>query len=345
MKMRYSVVLALLLPACAQQEASTPPAIDGVEQAVFSNFESLPDSIVVATNPSTPEKVVLGRMLFYDGRVSKTGDVSCYVCHPLHDYGTSHRATAISHDNKAGLRNEPTVYNAAGHFAQFWDGRSPDLESQALAPVLAKGEMGMADEKAVLAVLKSMPAYHDAFKAAFPGEEDAITFENFGKAIAAFERGLLIRSRWDEFLDGKADALTVEEKAGFKEFVDAGCTTCHTGAYLGGHMYQKVGIVQPWFNGKDEGRFTVTGQPADKMMFKVASLRNVDETFPYFHDGSVQRLEDAIQLMGWYQSGRQLNYTQQAAIRAWLRSLTGTVNEAYIEEPVLPPSSITQTAQ
>jgi len=279
-------------------------------------------------------------MLYYDARISKSGNVSCYVCHPLDDYGTSHRATAISHDGKAGLRNEPSVYNAAGHFAQFWDGRAADLENQALAPVLAKSEMGMPDENALLTVLKSMPAYHDAFKAAFPAETDPITFENFGKAIAAFERGLLTPGRWDQFLAGKPDALTPEEKAGFKEFVAAGCTACHTGPYLGGNMYQKVGIVQPWFNGKDEGRFVVTEKPADKMMFKVASLRNVDETWPYFHDGSVQRLEDAVQLMAWYQSGAQLSYTQLASIRTWLRTLTGPVGEAYIEEPVLPPSPV-----
>jgi cytochrome c peroxidase len=340
-----ALVLLLLLPACAQEEELTPPAVDGVDQSVFAMYEPLPDSIVSADNPATPEKVALGRMLFYDGRLSKSGAMSCYVCHPLDDYGTSHRTTAMSHDGQAGQRNEPSVYNAAGHVAQFWDGRAADLESQALAPVLAKDQMGMADEKAVLAVLKSMPAYNDAFKAAFPGEEDPVTFENFGKAVASFERGLLTPSRWDEFLVGKADALTAEEKAGFKEFVDAGCTTCHTGAYLGGHMYMKVGITQPWFNGKDEGRIKVTDLAADRMLFKVASLRNVDETWPYFHDGSVQRLEDAIQLMAWYQSGRQLNYTQQASIRAFLRSLTGPVDQAYIDEPALPPSPITQTQQ
>lgn len=347
MKMHSCVglVLLLLMPACAAREELTPPAIDGVDQSVFSLYEPLPDSIVVATNPTTAEKVTLGRMLYYDGRISKSGNMSCYVCHPLHDYGTSHRAVAIGHDASTGQRNEPTVYNAAGHVAQFWDGRAPDLESQALAPVLASNEMGMADEKVVLKVLKSMPAYSDAFKAAFPGEDDPVTFENFGKAIASFERGLLTPAPWDQFLAGHATALTDEQKAGFKEFVDAGCTTCHTGPYLGGHMYMKVGITQPWFNGKDLGRFTVTAKEADKMLFKVASLRNVAETWPYFHDGSVQRLEDAIQLMAWYQSGRQLNYTQQSAIRAYLTSLTGPVNVDYINEPALPPSPITQTQQ
>ncbi|NJD09968.1 MAG: cytochrome-c peroxidase, partial [Gemmatimonadetes bacterium] len=264
MNSRSLIALLLLLPACAQEQAAVPPAIEGVDDAVWANYQPLPDSMPSATNPSTPEKVTLGRMLYYDTRFSQGGAVSCYVCHPLHDYGTSHRPTGIGHDAEVGGRNEPTPYNAALQIAQFWDGRAPDVEAQALGPVLNPAEMGMANADAVIKVLKSMPAYQDAFHAAFPADQDPVTFENFGKAIGAFERGLLLKARWDEFLAGNPDAITAEEKAGFKEFAAAGCTTCHTGPLVGGSMYQKVGLVQPRFTTRDEGRFNDTGNAAGK---------------------------------------------------------------------------------
>ena len=342
MRTRSLLALVLLLPACAQEPEAVPPAVAGVDDAVWANYQPLPDSMPSADNPVTPEKVALGRMLYYDTRFSTTKDISCYVCHPLHDYGTSHRSAAIGHGAKVGTRNEPTVYNAAGQFAQFWDGRVKTVEEQALGPVLNKVEMGMATKESVIKILKSMPGYQEAFHKAFPGEEDPVTFENFGKAIGAFERGLLTPSRWDEFLNGNPEAITAEEKAGFGEFVSAGCATCHTGPFVGGNMYQKVGVIQPWFNGKDLGRFQVTGIDADKMIFKVPSLRNIEETWPYFHDGSVQRLEDAVYLMASYQLGRPLNLTQIGSIRTWLKTLTGTVNVDYINEPVLPPNPATQ---
>ena len=340
MNARSLLALLLLLPACAQEQAVVPPAVDGVDAAVWANYAPLPDSVQSADNPVTPEKVALGRMLYFDTRFSSSGDVSCYVCHPLYDYGTSHRSKAIGHDATVGGRNEPTVYNAAGHLAQFWDGRAADIEAQALGPILNKVEMGMANGDAVLKIIKSMPGYQEAFAKAFPGEEGPVTFVNFGKAIGAFERGLLTPGRWDEFLAGNPEALTAEEKAGFAEFVSAGCATCHTGAYLGGSMYQKVGVMQPWFNGADLGRFKVTGKDEDKMMFKVPSLRNIEETWPYFHDGSVQRIEDAVFLMASYQLGRQLTLTQLGSIRNWLRTLTGPVPFEYIAEPVLPPNPV-----
>ncbi len=319
-------------------EASAKPDL-----AEASQFSPLPAVIDVSTNPRTPEKVALGKMLYYDTRFSSDGAVSCYVCHPLHDYGTSHRPTGVGHDALRGGRNEPTVFNAAGHVAQFWDGRAPDVEAQALGPVLNPVEMGVKDGASVVVIIKGIPGYVDAFGKAFPGEKDPVTFENFGKAIGAFERGLTTPSRWDQYLSGDPNAITAREKEGLKTFVSVGCANCHTGTYVGGSTYQKAGLVQPWPNQLDPGRIKVTNNPADKMVFKVPSLRNVDQTWPYFHDGSVARLDDAIRMMGKYQLGKDLTDTQVILIRGWLHTLTGDIDRPYVDEPVLPPGGTAAT--
>ncbi|MGD8321427.1 MAG: cytochrome c peroxidase, partial [Gemmatimonadota bacterium] len=238
--------------------------------------------------------------------------------------------------------NEPSVYNAAGHVAQFWDGRAPDVEAQALGPVLNPVEMGMPDGQSVVQILYGIPGYVDAFRAAYPADEEPLTFENFGNAIAAFERGLVTPSRWDAFLKGDAIALNDAEKTGFNEFASAGCVQCHMGAYVGGAFYQKAGLVNPWYDQSDVGRAQVTGNDSDRMMFKVPSLRNVEETWPYFHDGSVQRLEDAVRLMAWHQLGTELTESQVVSIVTWLKTLTGPVPFEYINEPALPPTPSSQ---
>lgn len=333
------LVLLVAVGACApaEQKPTTVSSVT-VDPNAIQAFQPLPASVSSSTNVTTAEKVALGRMLYYDTRVSASGDVSCYVCHPLHDYGTSHRRTGVGHNGLLGGRNEPTVYNAAGHVAQFWDGRAPDVEAQALGPVLNPVEMGMADGAAVMAVLRGIPGYVDAFRAAYPADTDPLTFENFGAAIGAFERGLMTPSRWDAFLEGDPTALTDDEKTGFNDFVSTGCTMCHSGAYVGGSLYQKAGLINPWYDQSDAGRFAVTGNPSDQMMFKVPSLRNVEETWPYFHDGSVQRMEEAVRLMAWHQLNQQLTESQVASISTWLKTLTGPVPLQYINEPTLPPT-------
>ncbi len=341
MTTRRESPLILLLFTAACGPGSPPPQTSGaveVNPSALQAFAALPPVMESADNPITPEKVALGRMLYYDTRVSSSGDVSCYVCHPLHDYGTSHRRTGVGHDGLIGGRNEPSVYNAAGHVAQFWDGRAPDVEAQALGPVLNPVEMGMPDGQSVEKILYGIPGYVDVFTAAFPGEEQPITFENFGRAIAAFERGLVTPSRWDAFLGGDPTALTDAEKTGFNDFVGAGCNQCHLGAYVGGAFYQKAGLVNTWYDTSDQGRAKVTGNQADAMVFKVPSLRNVEETWPYFHDGSAQRLQDAIGLMAWHQLGVELTPSQVESIATWLRTLSGPVPYEYINEPILPPT-------
>lgn len=338
MQARWPLLLAgtVIAVGCGGAGPATEVANAVVDPAVLAMFDTLPARIESSANPITPEKVALGRMLYFDTRFSAGNDVSCYVCHPLHDYGTTHRMTGVGHDQAKGGRNEPTVYNAAGHLAQFWDGRAADVEAQALGPVLNPVEMAMPAATEVVAGIKAIPGYVEAFRAAFPGEADPVTFDNFGRAIGAFERGLVTPSRWDAFLEGDATALTTAEQHGLQVFVSTGCLQCHSGPYVGGGMYQKAGLAEAWPNQSDPGRFQVTGQEGDRMVFKVPSLRNVEETWPYFHDGSVQRLQDAVQMMARYQLGKELGDTDVEALVTWLKTLTGPVPESYIQEPTLP---------
>ena len=206
-----------------------------------------------ASNPITEDKVNLGRMLYYDARLSRGQDVSCNTCHALDKYGVDDEALSTGFKGQKGARNAPTVYNAAGHFVQFWDGRAPTVEEQAKGPILNPVEMAMTDQKRVIQVLRSMPEYVEAFKKAFPGAKDPLTFDNVGLAIGAFERKLVTSARWDKFLGGDQTALTDQEKAGLNAFLDAGCQACHNGAFLGGSVFQKLGAAKPYPDTKDLG--------------------------------------------------------------------------------------------
>ena len=299
----------------------------------------LPEEFESKDNPITEEKVELGRMLYYDKRLSKSQDISCNSCHLLDKYGVDSEKTSPGHKKQLGTRNSPTVYNAAGHFAQFWDGRSPTVEHQATQPVTNPVEMAMPDEKLVVEVLSSIPQYVELFKKAFPESDPPVTLENVGKAIGAFERKLVTPSRWDKFLAGDASALTEEEQEGFKAFMMAGCNACHMGTQVGGTMFQKLGVMKPWPNQEDQGRYEVTKQESDKMMFKVPGLRNVAETAPYFHDGSAATLEEAVSKMAEYQLAKPVPESDVKKIVAWLKTLTGEIPTEYIKEPELPPST------
>lgn len=292
----------------------------------------------IAGPPLTQERIDLGRMLYHETRLSKSQELSCNSCHPLASYGADGKATSTGHKGQRGNRNAPTVYHAAAEFEQFWDGRASDVEAQALGPILNPVEMAAPTEDYVVSVLSSMPEYVVAFKRAFPGEMNPVTFANVGKAIGAFERRLTTRSRWDQYLEGDATALSKQEVEGLKAFTNLGCMVCHTGELLGGSMYEKVGAVEPWPNQGDQGRFEVTKKEGDRMMFKVPTLRNITETGPYFHDGSADSLERAVHMMGKHQLGLELDEPEIAAIIAWLRSLKGELPSEYIAEPTLPKS-------
>ena len=318
-----------------KEEAKKEEADAGPKHVAM--FGALPDGMYKGAPPSEA-LVDLGRMLYYDARMSKNHDIACNSCHKLDEYGVDHEPTSPGHKGQRGSRNSPTTYNAAAHIAQFWDGREPDVEHQAKGPPLNPVEMAMPSAQHVEKVLKSIPGYRKAFKAAFPGEDKPITFDNFGVAIGAFERGLVTKnSPFDKYLAGDVSALSSEQQEGLDLFVETGCTTCHSGALMGGMMYQKIGLVKP-YETADVGREAVTHNAADNKVFKVPSLRNVDQTAPYFHDGSVATLPEAVRLMAWHQLGKKLDDDQIAKIVAFLKSTTGELPTAYIAKPELPAS-------
>jgi cytochrome c peroxidase len=316
-------------PIPAVQDAQLTPT----ELAMFA---PLPARMDAPGQTPSDAVIALGRMLFYETVLSDGHNVSCNSCHALNGYGADGRRVSFGHKGQEGSRNANTVYNAAGQVAQFWDGRAPNVEEQAKGPILNPAEMGMPDTSAVLAHLKTSAKYRAAFAAAFPSESNPVTYDNVGRAIGAFERGLVTPSRWDAFLKGDTAALTVQEKRGAKTFIAAGCTTCHAGAYVGGQTFQKVGLLHPWPATADSGRIAVTKAPGDRYVFKVPVLRNIEKTGPYFSDGSVASLDSAIVLMGYYQLGVTLTESQVRDIHAWLRALTGEIPVKYVAEPQLP---------
>ena len=349
--------LMLALAACGgeerQEPAAPPPPVapaaapaaaapSGVERAALRArargvFGTLPTEVSNPANPVTDAKVALGRTLYYDARLSKNHDIACNSCHLLGSFGVDGEPTSPGHQGQRGDRNSPTVYNAALHLAQFWDGRAADVEEQAKGPVLNPVEMAMPSEAAVVAVLQSIPGYAPLFQAAFPEDAQPITYDNMARAIGAFERRLTTPSAFDAFLAGNDAALTDTQVAGAQVFMDTGCISCHMGPAVGGSLYRKLGMVKTYPT-EDPGREKVTGALADRHVFKVPGLRNVAHTGPWFHDGSISSLDQVISIMAEYQLGRSLDPDQVAEIRAFLESLTGTLETALIEPPELPPS-------
>jgi cytochrome c peroxidase len=345
------VNLLLVLAACGSSDgsttapASTSDAATGhlagartaINPRLLRRFKPVRKEIDAANGEPASEALIdLGRMLFFDKRLSKQQDLSCNSCHDLEQYGVDGQVTSIGANGKRGRRNSPTVYHAAGHIRSFWDGRAATVEEQAKTPITNPAEMAMPDGDTVVAVLEKIPGYVTAFHAGFPDWTAPITYDNVGIAIGAFERRLVTPSRWDRYLAGDRAALTSHEVAGLQLFTDLGCITCHTGEFVGGSTFQKVGAMEEWPNQADQGRFEVTHQTTDKMIFKVPSLRNIAKTAPYFHDGSAKTLADAVTMMGRYQMGEPLSADDTASIVAWLGALTGDLPEAYIKPPALP---------
>jgi cytochrome c peroxidase len=326
------IASSLLAAGCAKKPAT-------VDEAKLKEFAPLPASVPPKAAGPVEARVVLGRMLYYDSRLSRGQNVACNSCHDLAKYGVDGSPTSEGFKGQHGDRNSPTVYNAAIQFVQFWDGRAPDVEAQAKGPVMNPVEMAMPSEKDVTAVLQSMPEYVNAFKAAFPGEKNPVTLDNAALAIGTFERGLLTPSRWDKFLNGDKTALTADEQAGLAAFLSTGCANCHAGALLGGNMYQKIGVMKPYPDNADLGRYKVTNIESDKQMFKVPMLRNVARTAPYFHDGKVATLDQTVARMADYQLGKQLSGADVASIVTFLNALTGEIPADYIRKPELPKST------
>jgi cytochrome c peroxidase len=292
-------------------------------------------------NPITPEKVKLGKILFYETRISVDGTVSCTRCHPIGLYAADGLKKSIGNNCKLNPRNAPTVLNTAGQISVHWIGNRTDVEDQARQSVIGPPSFGMPSNEAVEKKLKEIKGYMDLFKKAFPGETDPMTVDNLAKAIGAFERTLVTPSHFDSFLKGDIAALNGQEKRGLKTYMETGCIMCHSGPYAGGQVYQKFGIFEPYWKYTksepiDEGRYVVTKNEADKYVFKVPIQRNVAKTAPYFHDGSVDKLEDAVWIMGKIQLGKDLSKPQVEEVVTFLKSLTGKIPEDVLKVPLLP---------
>ncbi|MEZ5330880.1 MAG: cytochrome c peroxidase [Thermoanaerobaculia bacterium] len=267
--------------------------------------------------------------------------MSCNSCHVLTSFGVDHLPFSPGDDGELGGRNSPTVLNAALHVAQFWDGRAADVEEQAGMPVLNPVEMAIPDEAFLVERLSETPGYLEAFRAAFPEDDPPIDYSNIRLALAAFERTLLTPSRFDAYLEGDRTALDAREIAGLERFMELGCTACHNGATVGARFFRKFGLNDSYWvhtgsAAPDEGRFLQTGDPEDRYVFKVASLRNVAETAPYFHDGSVSTLPEAVRIMARLQVGVELGPSEAEDIAAFLASLTGRVPASALEGAKAP---------
>jgi cytochrome c peroxidase len=301
-------------------------------------FEPIPETPTLMDGELTPELVELGKMLYFEPRLSSSWLISCNTCHNVGLAGVDLLETSIGHGWQKGPRNAPTVLNAVFNIAQFWDGRAKDLMEQAMGPVQAAVEMNSTPERTV-ATLQSIPEYVRRFEQSFPGESDPVNFENMARAIEVFEATLITPgSPFDRYLAGEGGALDRAEKRGLQLFMDKGCTACHRGVNLGGQGYFPFGVVErpaaDVLPPNDKGRFAVTGTDADEYVFKAPSLRNITLTAPYFHSGAVWRLEEAVGIMGSAQLGATLNATEVASIVAFLETLTG--EQPSVVYPILP---------
>jgi cytochrome c peroxidase len=285
---------------------------------------------------ANPALVELGKKLYFDTRLSKSGFISCNSCHNLSMGGTDNIKTSIGHNWQQGPINAPTVLNSSLNLAQFWDGRAADLKAQAGGPIANPGEMASNHTLAV-EVLQSIPGYVAEFKKAFGTEK--VTIDEVTKAIAAFEETLVTpNSRFDKWLKGDKKALTANELAGYKLFKDSGCVACHNGPAVGGNSFQKMGVVEAYqASSPAEGRVGVTKEEADRFKFKVPTLRNVEMTYPYFHDGAANTLPEAVDTMARIQLGKKFTADENAKVVAFLKTLTG--DQPNFKLPILPPSA------
>lgn len=338
----YTTLLLFVLVACSpvsQNDFSNNGlAYDLALKDYLYLFEPLPKAAINPNNQKTEEKIRLGHMLYYDTRLSLTGNNSCNSCHNLATFGVDNLPTSPGDNGGFGDRNSPTVLNAALHQMQFWDGRAADVEEQAGGPITNPVEMAIPSKDFLVARLQNIELYKEWFAKAFPNETNAISYQNVQNAIACFERELLTPSRFDRYLNGEKTALTEQEKKGMLSFVLNGCTTCHSGVLLGGNNFQKFGVYHNFWEviedkKMDKGLAAISNNPDDAFMFKVPSLRNIEHTHPYFHNGSVAKLEEAISIMAKIQLNKALNNREIENISAFLKSLSGDIPQEFKTEP------------
>jgi cytochrome c peroxidase len=334
-----STAVALLSLGCLL--ASPALAQNDLLASARRQFQPIPTAPPeLPGNAASPAKVELGKMLYFDPRLSASHAISCSSCHNIGLGGADAEPTSLGHRWQHGGRNAPTVFNAVFNKAQFWDGRAKDLEQQAGGPMINPVEMA-SPETHVAEQLKGIPGYGDVFTKAFPGESDPITLANAQKAIAVFEATLITpNAPFDRFLRGEANALSPTQKSGLAVFMDKGCSGCHNGINVGGGMYAPFGVVEnpgaEFLPPTDKGRLMVTKTPSDEYVFKVPTLRNIVLTAPYFHTGKAWDLGQAVAVMGASQLSNQLTGEDIDKITAFLDSLTG--EQPKVTYPILPPS-------
>jgi cytochrome c peroxidase len=344
-------MLALCVAGALGAAATALVSADDGERELLSRaqalFKPLPADAATPDRPLTPERIALGRALFFETRVSTDGKQSCANCHLPNFYGTDALPRSVGNAGRLIPRNAPTVFNTALQFVQHYGGNRVDVEEQAVKALLSPLAYGNADYAAAEARLRALPGYRAMFERAFPGEAEPVTAQNWGKAIGAYERVLLTPAPFDRYLKGDTAALSATAKRGLEKFMSYGCAGCHGGVTVGGQMYQKFGLTQDYwtltgspeidlFKGRDKGRFQDTKNDADAFIFKVQQLRNVAVTPPYFHDGSVATLEDAVRIMAKLQLGRELSAADVSDLVAFLESLTGEVPAQFAYVPNLP---------
>jgi cytochrome c peroxidase len=333
----FAAILLLPLMLACSDTGTEDQALERTqrenEQYDLVISEKLGDSYTALPSSTVSEqyaKVKLGHVLYYDTRLSKEGNNSCNSCHNLSKFGVDQLSFSPGDAGKLGGRNSPTVLNAALHSFQFWDGRAKDVEEQAGMPILNPIEMAIPSKEFLMKRLSETELYPSMFKAAFPSDPAPLTYANLQKAIGAFERTLITPSRFDKYLAGDKTALTVQEKKGLVTFFNVGCNTCHNGTLFGGNQFQKFGVHDDYwkYTGSkviDKGVFDLTKDETKMYVFKVPTLRNVEHTYPYFHDGSVKDLKEAVKIMATTQLKYDLSDSEAEKLVAFLKALTGEV--------------------
>lgn len=337
MKKLVFVLLGLALFGCKKEEAKEDFSIQPVAEKseLAKKADNFFKSISTVEKTSVQQNVIdLGKKLYFDKRLSKNGTINCNSCHNLETFGVDNKSLSVGDTGQLGGRNSPSVIYASLHTMQFWDGRAKDVEEQAGSQLLDPLAHGISNKEFLEKKVSAILEYQTAFKSAFPNDKEPITFTNLTNAIGVFERQLAPKSKFDNYLDGDDKALNDQEKKGLASFIDNGCITCHSGVAVGGQLMQKLGLYGDYakLTGSkkiDKGLYDLTKKEGDQFLFKTPSLRNVEKTYPYFHDGSVVSLKEAIIIMGKLQVNKDISAADANDIEAFLKTLTADVDVKY----------------
>ncbi|UOB19264.1 cytochrome-c peroxidase [Abyssalbus ytuae] len=336
MKKIIFLLIALSIVACKKERKEnlkvTKPTQKTELQLQANNFFKPISSLAYEVIPEN--KIELGKKLYFDTRLSKDGNISCNSCHNLNTFGVDNLPTSPGDTRELGSRNSPSVIYASLHAKQFWDGRAKDVEEQAGMPILNPVEHNIPSEEFLVSRVKDIEEYQELFKEVYPDEENPVTFKNLTGAIGAFERQFLPESRFDKWLEGDETALNKHEKDGLKAFIDNGCIACHNGVALGGQLMQKFGLYGNYWEFTkskliDAGLYDLTKKDSDKYIFKTPSLRNIEKTYPYFHDGSIDSLEEAVKIMAKLQNNKEPSEIETKNIVSFLKTLTADIDDKH----------------